>query len=58
MIVHLAYGKTGLDITVPDDAQVIKAQQAPGLPNEAQAIQSALRNPIGSPALGEIVKPR
>ena len=55
--VHLAYGKTDLDVTVPADAMVIEPKYVPGLPNERAALIDALRGPIESPPLRDLVKP-
>lgn len=55
--VHLAYGKTGLEITVPDYAVVIEPKYVPGLTDERAAITAALRDPIGTEPLRNLVKP-
>ncbi len=55
--VTLAYGKTGLPLEVPDIADILTSRQAPGLPDEAAAIQGALRSPINAAPLREKVKP-
>lgn len=55
--VHLAYGKDGLDVRVPDDALVIEPRFVPGLADEQAAISAALRQPIASRPLRELVKP-
>lgn len=56
--VHLAYGRHGLTVTLPDDGvTVIEPRYVPGLPDEAAAIRQALRSPIGSPPLVELVRP-
>jgi nickel-dependent lactate racemase len=59
MKVTLAYGKTGLEISLPDDASVtiVEPGYVDGLPNQAGAVQDALRQPIGSPPLRALVKP-
>jgi nickel-dependent lactate racemase len=54
--VQLAYGKTGLSISVPDDAHVIEPRHLPGLADEAGAVAAALRAPIGTPPLKGMVK--
>ncbi len=54
--VQLAYGKEGLEIKVPLDAQVIEPHYVEGLPDERAAIIEALRKPIESPPLREKVK--
>jgi len=55
-IVHLAYGKSGLDLAVPDGAVIIEPRQLPGLADEAGAVQAALRHPVGTPPLRELVQ--
>jgi len=54
--VHLAYGKTGLDVKVPADAVVIQPKYVPGLPDEQAALIDALRKPIASLPLGKLVQ--
>jgi nickel-dependent lactate racemase len=57
--IHLAYGKTGLDIEVDPawDVTVIEPAWVPGLPDPASALRRALRDPIRSQPLAERVKP-
>lgn len=55
--VHLAYGKTGLDVNVPDHALVIEPKYVPGAEDERAAILEAIRSPIGSKPLRDLVKP-
>ena len=57
MEVNLAYGKTGLLLEAPEEACVLAARQAPGLPHEADALTGALRNPIGSAPLRDKIRP-
>ena len=57
MLVKLAYGRTGLLVAVPDTADVLAPRFVPGLPDEAGALLSALRQPIASPPLADLVKP-
>jgi nickel-dependent lactate racemase len=54
--VSLAYGKSGLEIQVPDEAVVIEPRHLCGLPDERAAVVAAMRNPIGTPPLRESVK--
>lgn len=54
--VKLAYGKESLRIQVPDKAVVIEPQHLPGLADEKSGVLAALRNPIGTPPLKEMVK--
>ena len=58
MKVRLAYGKEGLWVELPDDnVTVVEPRFVPGLPDETEAIRSALRKPIGTPPLRDLVKP-
>jgi nickel-dependent lactate racemase len=58
MKVKLAYGKKGLWVALPDDnVTVVEPRFVPGLPDETEAIRSALREPIGTPPLRDLVKP-
>ena len=52
---NLAYGRTGLSISVPDDAMVIEPQHLEGLKDERAAVVAAMRDPIGAPPLRESV---
>ncbi len=58
MKIKLAYGKTGLDLVLPDDAPVtiVAPQHVDGLPDPASAIRRALRQPIASPPLQALVR--
>ena len=58
MIVHLAYGKTGLEVDLSDDLNVtiIESKYIPGLPEPRQAVIEALRSPLGTSPLREQVK--
>ncbi len=55
--VELAYGREGISVELPDSVDVIRPQFLPGLDDEADAILKAIRNPIGSASLGDLVKP-
>ena len=57
--VHLAYGKTGLDLHLPGewDITVVEPKFVPGLPDPQAALRQSLRQPLGCPALREIVSP-
>lgn len=54
--VQLAYGKTGLTVAVPDDAVVIEPRHLDGLAYEKGAVLQALRHPVGTPPLRDMVK--
>jgi len=57
MNVMLQYGKTGLSVEVPDRAVVVEPRHLPGLDDEEGAVLEALRQPIGTAPLRELVKP-
>jgi len=59
MRIELAYGKTGLEIELPDEwaVTVVEPRFVPGLTDSLAALQQALRNPIQSPPLRELVNP-
>jgi nickel-dependent lactate racemase len=42
MRVHLAYGRTGVPVEVPDDAEVILPRELPGLDDESAAVRQAV----------------
>lgn len=56
---RLAYGRTGLEIALPDTASVTVVEPAfvPAVPDQAAAVAESLRRPIGSTALRERVAP-
>lgn len=56
MVVHIAYGHHGLDVEVPDSADIIRSSPIAGLTDEPAALRAALRNPIQSKPLHERVK--
>ncbi len=55
---QLAYGKSGLEVSLPDDWDVtlIEPQYLPRVVDPVSALQESLRHPIGSKPLQEIVK--
>jgi nickel-dependent lactate racemase len=59
MNIRLAYGKSGLDVTLPDGLKldVVQPQYVKGLADQAGAVREALRHPIGSRPWRESVKP-
>ena len=57
MRVELHYGQQGLEVEVPDGATVLFPRDVAGLADERAAIQSALRQPVGCPALRDRVSP-
>jgi len=54
--VHLLYGKTGLELRVPDDAAVLQGHDVPPVPEPQRAIAQALAAPIESPPLADLVR--
>ncbi len=57
MKIKLAYGRTGLEVDLPEPFDVIEPRPAAGLADEPAALLAALRRPIGCPALADQVKP-
>jgi lactate racemase len=57
MDIKLAYGRNGLTVTLPDTVDVLGPRFIPGLMDETAALRGALRSPIGSAPLAELVKP-
>ncbi|MEB3101516.1 nickel-dependent lactate racemase [Ferviditalea candida] len=57
MKVRLAYGRTGLEIEVPEHSVVIEPRNVDGLADEKAGFVDAVRRPIGTRPLREMVKP-
>jgi nickel-dependent lactate racemase len=57
MRVTLKYGRQGLEVDLPDTADVLKTRFQPGIRDEAGAVRDALRQPIASPPLASLVRP-
>src|ERR1043165_539622 len=60
MRVKLDYGRTGLDVELPDDRVVgpLQIRAAEPLANPEQAIADAMNHPIGTPPLAELARGR
>ncbi len=60
MKVSLPYGKEWVEVDLPEAGRVtlIEPRHVEGLPDQAAAVRDALAQPIGSPPLRELVKPR
>jgi len=58
MRVQLDYGKTGLDVELPDDrvAGLLQTQDAEPLTDPQAAIRAAIADPIGTPPLSELAR--
>jgi nickel-dependent lactate racemase len=54
-VVELAYGRGGLVVDLPAQADVIEPRFVPGVAAEAATLQNALRQPIAGPPLRELV---
>jgi lactate racemase len=54
MHIRLAYGKSGLTVNFPDNADVITPKFVAGLPDEAAALREALCHPLGTRPLREL----
>ncbi len=58
MRVKLAYGRQGLWVELPDrNVTVVEPHFVAGVPDERAAITEALRRPLNSPPLRELVRP-
>lgn len=59
MKVRLAYGKWGLDLRLPDglNVDIVQREHLEAVADEAGAMRDALRDPIGSRPLRELVRP-
>jgi len=59
MNVKLAYGKSGLHLSIPDSwhTQVIEPNYPPALSNPECQLRNALEQPVGAPRLKDLVKP-
>jgi nickel-dependent lactate racemase len=53
----LAYGRTGLDVDVPDDAVVVEPTGPGPLEDEGGAVRAALAQPVSGRPLDELVPP-
>jgi nickel-dependent lactate racemase len=59
MRVKLAYGKEGLWVELPErNVTVVEPRYVPGLADEREALRQALRTPIGTPPLRDLVTPQ
>jgi nickel-dependent lactate racemase len=53
--VRLAYGRKGLDVHVPAEADIIEPRHLPGLADEVEAVRQALRQPGAGAPLRDLV---
>ncbi|MCP4399678.1 MAG: nickel-dependent lactate racemase [bacterium] len=58
MNIRLDYGKIGLDVALPDDVDIttVEPKHLESVPDQFEAVRTALRAPIGSPPLQKLVK--
>ena len=56
MKVRLPYGRTGLEVEVPDQAVVLSPEPLPALADPQEALRQALRHPLGTRPLRELVQ--
>ncbi len=54
MRISLPYGRSTLEIELPDTAEIIAGKHAPALSDPVKAIKEALANPIASPPLRDL----
>jgi lactate racemase len=56
MLTHLQYGKDGLEVEIPsNNITVLAPRFIPGIPDEAEAFRRAVRAPIDSKPLRELI---
>jgi nickel-dependent lactate racemase len=59
MRIEIAYGRDGLWVDLPGgNVTVVEPSYQPALPDEQSALREALRNPIGTPPVAELVGPQ
>jgi nickel-dependent lactate racemase len=56
MLVPVAYGVDGVDVTAPDDATVIVPSELPGLADPEEAVRGALEHPLAGPPLSRLAE--
>ncbi len=56
MEVKLAYGRNGINVNLPDSTEIVAAPSLPGTSDPANLLTEAIRHPIGSPPLADLVK--
>ena len=59
MEIKLAYGKTGLEVTLPDDVivDIIEPRYVEAVKDPVEALCDAIRNPVGTKPLKELILP-
>jgi len=58
MLVNMKYGKTELSFEIGRDrvVKILEPNERSGIENALEGVQDALKNPIGTPPLGELVR--
>ncbi|RFU70938.1 nickel-dependent lactate racemase [Peribacillus saganii] len=56
MKTNLLYGQSDIEVEVSDDAFIVEPKHLPGLENDIESLKEALKNPIGTVPLKEMVK--
>ncbi|MBU3916678.1 nickel-dependent lactate racemase [bacterium] len=56
MKVKLPFGRTFIDVEMPDDAVILEHDSVPGLKNEKDKVMESLKKPINSLPLREVIK--
>ncbi|MBI5725931.1 MAG: nickel-dependent lactate racemase [Planctomycetes bacterium] len=54
----MLFGKTGLELKLPDHTVILEGKDVPAVADAAHAVKDALARPIGTPPLAELVKAR
>ncbi len=57
VLVSLPFGRTALEVVLPDDAVVLRPQPVPALPDAAAAVRESLRAPLAGPSLRDRIRP-
>jgi nickel-dependent lactate racemase len=56
MLIKLAYGRHGLDVNLPEKADILTPKFVPGIIDEVEALRDSMKHPIGSRALVDLVQ--
>ena len=60
MLVNMKYGKTEVSFEIDHDRviKLLEPNEKPGIENAIEGVQKALRNPISTPPLGDLIRQR
>ncbi len=56
MKVYLAYGEEGIEVELPKGATILKPEDTSGLAEPKQAVTKSIEDPIGLPALRDLIE--